>query len=284
MATVRVEAGEVAPGNVSAFQIEGRAVAVANVDGELYAFDDLCTHRGCSLATGTLAATSITCPCHFSVFDVRDGSVVKGPAREALRSYGVRREDGALLITLEQEAADEAATPRPTPADVSTPEPAPQAETESGQEGAPAATGQGQARSVLASVPLFADLDAATIERLEAFTFRKRFRDGELIVEEGRTGNGLYVVLSGNVEVAKGLGGPHPQRVALLGPGEPFGEMALLGDWKRSASVRAVGEVECLGMDRWAFLAHLRNEPNLAIRMLQMLAQRLADTNRMLAE
>jgi CRP-like cAMP-binding protein len=52
--------------------------------------------------------------------------------------------------------------------------------------------------------------------------------------------------------------------------------MALLGDWKRSASVRAIDDVECIGMDRWAFLSHLKTEPGLAIRMVQMLAERLA--------
>ncbi len=103
-------------------------------------------------------------------------------------------------------------------------------------------------------------------------------------MEEGRTGNGLYVVLSGSVEVIRGLGGSRPQRLAVLGPGEPFGEMALLGDWKRSASVRAIDDVECMGMDRWAFLAHLKTEPNLAIRMLQMLAERLAETDARLIE
>jgi CRP-like cAMP-binding protein len=133
-------------------------------------------------------------------------------------------------------------------------------------------------------VPLFAGLDKASLESLEAFTFRKKFAPGAVIVEEGRTGNGLYIVLSGRVEVVKGLGGPNPQVAAVLGAAEPFGEMALLGDWKRSASVRALEEVECLGMDRWAFLAHLNREPQLAVKMLQMLAERLAQTNERLAE
>jgi CRP-like cAMP-binding protein len=141
-----------------------------------------------------------------------------------------------------------------------------------------------RSRSALASVPLFSSLEPESIESLEAFTFRKRFEPGEIIVEEGRTGNGLYVVLSGEVEVIKGLEGTRPQALAVLGPGEPFGEMALLADWKRSASVRAIDEVECLGMDRWAFLVHLNREPQLAIKMLQMLAQRLAETNERLAE
>jgi CRP/FNR family transcriptional regulator, cyclic AMP receptor protein len=132
--------------------------------------------------------------------------------------------------------------------------------------------------SVLAKVPLFAGLDAGTIESLEAFTFRASFSPGELIVEEGRTGNGLFIILSGQVEVFRNIGGDKPQILRKMGPGEPLGEMALLGEWPRTASVRATEPTECLGMDRWIFLAHLDKEPQLAIRMLQILARRLANT------
>jgi CRP-like cAMP-binding protein len=87
----------------------------------------------------------------------------------------------------------------------------------------------------------------------------------------------MYVVLSGRVEVVRGLDGERPQRITVLGPGEFFGEMALLGEWKRTASVRAIDETECLGLDRWVFLAHLQREPEIAIRMLHVLAGRLAE-------
>ena len=137
---------------------------------------------------------------------------------------------------------------------------------------------------ILSRVSLFADLDAGAIESLAAFTFHRTFTPGELIVEEGRNANGLYIVASGQVEVIKGLGGDRPQTVAVLGPGEPFGEMALLGEWPRTASMRAIDETECLGMDRWIFLAHLSRDPQLAIRMLQILAKRLADTADRLVE
>jgi CRP-like cAMP-binding protein len=138
--------------------------------------------------------------------------------------------------------------------------------------------------SVLANVPLFSGLDKDSIESLESFTFRRKFTAGIVIVEEGRTGNGLYVVISGHVEVVKGLESGHPVSVATLGENEVFGEMALLGEWPRSASVRAIDEVECLGMDRWIFLAHLEREPQLAIKMLQMLAQRLIEAGEKLAD
>ena len=142
--------------------------------------------------------------------------------------------------------------------------------------------GRSEEADALAHVPLFAGLDAASLQTLQALSFRRTFQPSEAIVEEGRTGNGCYVILSGRVEVIRGLP-DRPQVLATLGPGEPFGEMALLGDWKRTASVIAIEETTCLGIDRWVFLAYLRREPELAVRMLQFVAQRLVDTNQRLS-
>jgi CRP-like cAMP-binding protein len=136
----------------------------------------------------------------------------------------------------------------------------------------------------LRNVPLFAGLDEKALEALAGFTFRKTFEAGELIVEEGRTGNGLFIIVSGSAEVVKGLQTVQPRTVAKLGAGDPIGEMALLGEWPRSASVRVLEATECVGIDRWIFLDHLDKEPKLALRMLQILALRLAETNERLAE
>jgi nitrite reductase/ring-hydroxylating ferredoxin subunit len=283
MAPIVGNADDVATGKVVTYEVDGESIAIANVDGTLYAFADLCSHRGCSLAEGDLEGSTITCPCHFSQFNVTDGSVVTGPATRPQETYIVEVVDGKLAVSSASSAPSPQATASP-PA----PPPASQQPSPPSREPPPGSMGStanhAQVHSALASVPLFADLDPGSIERLEAFSFRRTFAPGEVIVEEGHTGNGLYVVLSGTVDVIVGLKSDHPRRVAVLHEGEPFGEMALLGDWKRSASVQAVDEVECLGLDRWAFLAHLRNEPNLAIRMLQMIANRLMETNQKLAE
>jgi CRP-like cAMP-binding protein len=128
----------------------------------------------------------------------------------------------------------------------------------------------------LAEVPLFAGLDEKAVTALAGFAFRKAFEPGELVVEEGHTGNGLFIILSGSAEVIKGLRTAEPRTIATLGPGEPIGEMALLCEWPRTASVRAAERTECLGIDRWIFLDHLAREPKLALRLLQILALRLA--------
>ena len=71
---------DVGAGQIRVFDVAGTRVNVANADGHLYAFDDTCTHTGCSLARGTLDGTTVTCGCHGSQFDVTSGAVLRGPA------------------------------------------------------------------------------------------------------------------------------------------------------------------------------------------------------------
>ena len=95
---VRVgSATDVAPGKMRVFDVAGTAVNVVSVDGHLYAFDDTCTHRGCSLAKGKLHGTTVTCPCHGSEFDVTSGAVLRGPAARPVRSRLVQVQGADLL-------------------------------------------------------------------------------------------------------------------------------------------------------------------------------------------
>jgi len=137
---------------------------------------------------------------------------------------------------------------------------------------------------VLSQVWLFAGLNQDQLDAISSFTFQKTFGSGDLIIEEGETGNGLYIVISGKVEVLKGLGTENQVTLGERASGEVFGEMALLGDWPRTASVRSLGEVECLGIDRWVFLSLLERQPQIGINLLQILAQRLRESDARLAE
>lgn len=85
-------------GEVSVFEIEGTPVALANVDGALYAFDDTCTHRACPLSEGAMSGPIVTCPCHQSQFDVRTGEVLNGPATEPIRVRRVIQDGGQVLV------------------------------------------------------------------------------------------------------------------------------------------------------------------------------------------
>lgn len=136
-----------------------------------------------------------------------------------------------------------------------------------------------ESQHVLAQVPLFAGLELEALEALHALAFTRTFQQGEAIVEEGRTGNGAYVILNGRVEVVRAEGTPRAQVLATFGPGDPFGELALLGEWKRTATVRAIEETTCLGIDRWLFLAYLEREPKVALKLLQFVADRLVQTD-----
>ena len=89
---------DVAPGQMRAFDVAGTRVTVANTGGRLYAFDDTCTHTGCSLAIGELNGTTVTCACHGSQFDVTTGAVLSGPARRPVRPHLVRVEADGLLV------------------------------------------------------------------------------------------------------------------------------------------------------------------------------------------
>jgi nitrite reductase/ring-hydroxylating ferredoxin subunit len=75
-----------------------RRVAVARVEGKLYAFDDLCSHEACPLSSGLLSGTTILCQCHGSRFDITSGAVIRGPAAEPLETYEVREQDGQIQI------------------------------------------------------------------------------------------------------------------------------------------------------------------------------------------
>jgi len=91
-------ASDVVKNEMRVFDVAGTKVSIANALGHLYAFDDTCTHMGCSLAKGKLDGTMVTCPCHGSQFDVTSGDVIRGPAQLPVRSRMVQVEGEDLLI------------------------------------------------------------------------------------------------------------------------------------------------------------------------------------------
>lgn len=90
---------DLADGEIKMFQVGGEDVAVANIEGEYFAFGDVCTHRQCSLSEGDLEDTSVVCVCHGSTFDIRTGEVLAPPATEPIPVYEVRVEAGELQIS-----------------------------------------------------------------------------------------------------------------------------------------------------------------------------------------
>jgi CRP/FNR family cyclic AMP-dependent transcriptional regulator len=135
----------------------------------------------------------------------------------------------------------------------------------------------------LAEVPLFSQLSRRDLKRLAKGTVTRQFEKGHVIVKEGDQALAFYLICSGHAEVVKGADGPNPRVLSTLGPGDFFGEMALLDGYLRSASVRTLEDTECLLLSRWDFLAELRTSPYIAAQMLPVLSRRLREIESHLA-
>jgi nitrite reductase/ring-hydroxylating ferredoxin subunit len=90
-------ANDVDEGEMRVFDVDGSKVNVTNAGGHLYAFDDTCTHMGCSLANGSLDRTTETCACDGSQFDVTSGAVLRGPAQRPVRARAIQVQGEDLL-------------------------------------------------------------------------------------------------------------------------------------------------------------------------------------------
>jgi len=92
---------DVTPERVSVFHVGDHDVAVCNVNGQLYAIDDLCTHDGGSLDQGELDGEQIECPRHGARFDVTTGAAVQLPAFEPVDTHEVRLEGDTVQVGVE---------------------------------------------------------------------------------------------------------------------------------------------------------------------------------------
>lgn len=111
----------------------------------------------------------------------------------------------------------------------------------------------------------------------------KLYKDGEVVVRQGETGDCMYVVQDGEVEV---LASEEGRDIALrtLGPGEIIGEMSLFDREVRSATVRAKGEARLLTIDKATFLRRVHEDPSLALQIVRNMSRRIRDLSRELAQ
>jgi CRP-like cAMP-binding protein len=135
-------------------------------------------------------------------------------------------------------------------------------------------TGDPNGASWLASVPMLEGVSEETLQHLEAIATPVDISPGQVLTQAGAPGAGLFVVQEGTVEVER----PGQSNVE-LGPGQAFGELALLTDAGiRSARVRAKTAGRCWAIPRADFVDLIHREPSVAVHLLAVLAQRLADT------
>lgn len=94
-------ASEVPPGTVKVYDVDGRQIALCNVDGTYHAIDDVCTHDGGSLDQGALDGNEIECPRHGARFDVTTGRALTLPAVMPVKSYPVQVDGDEIKVQVE---------------------------------------------------------------------------------------------------------------------------------------------------------------------------------------
>lgn len=135
---------------------------------------------------------------------------------------------------------------------------------------------------ILRQVPMFRNLDTSRLKLLAFTSERVRLPAGQVLFRRGDTSDAAYVVLDGKAEVFfEALSGT--VKVTELGPHDLIGEMGVLGEIPRSASVRAVTDLLVLRIDKQVFIELLEQFPRIAIDVMRELAHRLERTTERLA-
>lgn len=124
---------------------------------------------------------------------------------------------------------------------------------------------------ILAAVPLFSEMSKRQLRSLADQAKIVRYPEGRTILAEGGSGVGsMFILLDGNARIVR-----RGRTIARIGPGDVFGELSILDGQPRSASVVTVSDVVTARLSRPAFLDTVRSDPNIALRMMEVLATRL---------
>jgi CRP-like cAMP-binding protein len=124
--------------------------------------------------------------------------------------------------------------------------------------------------ALLKQVPLFADLDRRDLEQVAESLKERTFGAGETVATEGERGVGFFIIQEGEARVS--IAGDERRR---LGPGDYFGEIALIAETDRTATVSAETELRCLGMTFWDFRPLVESNGKIAWKLLQALAKQM---------
>jgi CRP-like cAMP-binding protein len=124
-------------------------------------------------------------------------------------------------------------------------------------------------------VPLFHGLKDRQLKNLARRFIPRTFRAGETIVQQGKGGAGMFILISGRAEAVLETSDNVEAVVNTFGPMDFFGEIALLDDGPRTASVIARDQTECLGLTRSDFLALMQNDADMGVIIAQELAKRM---------
>jgi CRP-like cAMP-binding protein len=123
---------------------------------------------------------------------------------------------------------------------------------------------------LLASIPLLAVLNKRAREQVVRTARQAHYPAGQTVIREGDPATLLYLIVSGHAAVEEG-----GRKVGRMGPGEFFGELALIEEHGRTATVVAEDDLDCLLISAWEFKASLEEHPQMAIPMLNAIIARL---------
>jgi CRP-like cAMP-binding protein len=122
----------------------------------------------------------------------------------------------------------------------------------------------------IALVPLFAEFERRELERVADAFKERRFSAGDAVATEGQKGAGFFVIGEGTATVT--VGGAERGK---LGPGDYFGEVALIDEGARTATITADSDMTCYGMTFWEFRPFVESDARVAWKLLQALAKKL---------
>lgn len=137
---------------------------------------------------------------------------------------------------------------------------------------------------VVRQAPLFAPLDDEAAEALHANMSRAELARGEVLFHEGDPGDRLYVIVEGKVKLGRTSGDGRENLLAILGPGEMFGELSLFDPGPRNATATAVSDTVLIGLGTEDLVTWLTGRPDVSRQLLRALARRLRRTNENLAD
>ena len=126
----------------------------------------------------------------------------------------------------------------------------------------------------LRRVPLFYGLSDRKLNKLAKRFVARGFASGDMIVAQGDGGEGLFIIVSGKAEAVRERVNGDKIVVSTFGPTSFFGELALLNEGTRTASVIAREDTECLVLARWDFLSVLKEDADMGVMVAQELARR----------
>lgn len=141
----------------------------------------------------------------------------------------------------------------------------------------------GDIAELLTRVPLFSELSEEELAQVTEVAVPRRFQAGEVVFREGDTSNTCYVIRSGHARAVRENSDGRSITLAHFGPGDIFGELAMLDDERRSATVEALDETEAVAILGPDMRRLLRDHPEMAVKLVASLGRRLRETNERLA-